>query len=278
MSGPDKTVEPVDINAPIRVRPGTTKQWETLCQKCGLWVGLSGKTNFHTLETHQDGHHCHQATVERERKAQVATAQQMPTFSTTRALSRPPTFQSVSPDLAIVMTFTTPSPPPPFFSPIPSLVLPEHMQCIPPAMLSTEALPVLQMPHSLSPAMTKAPCPDIQLKWICKCPVRTYPFQYHDTGNLTWFAMAVGPHDPDVIYPRSTSCTLSCDPYKEACTECTKIPSSLKFQSLVWNASKDPASTMPHIFQSWQQLLSKLKNKTDKCRQLWKKVCLTSML
>jgi len=270
--------EVANADTPTRIRPGTIGQLEKQCPKCGEWVGLGRNGSLHTLLIHQDGQRCFRA-AERRARAQAEQTLTLPVASASRG---PPTF---SPPLTFTHPYAT-MPESPFFpcpniattpttlplsphSP-PSLILPEQTPYV-----SSTIPGTLQTSPSPSLAMTKVPCLGVRLKWVCERPARTYPFQYHDTGNPTWFATTAGPYDPDAIYLRSISCPLSRDPFVEACSECAKIPSSAKFQSLVRGALKDPAPTTPHIFLSWEQLSCKLSDKTDECRQLRKKVCLT---
>jgi hypothetical protein len=265
-------------DTPTRIRPGTLAQWEKQCPRCGEWVGLGRNGGLHTFLTHQDGQRCFRAA---ERRAQARSEQTLE-FPIASASPEPSTL--LPPPVSTPLYVTMPGPPlgdsprgPPLSYQPASLHsnLPMTTTAPSPPPLSSAPSPILPEQASTT---TGVPCFGVRLKWVCEHPARTYPFQYHDTGNPTWFAMAPGPCDPDVIYLRSVSCTIFRDPFAEACSECIEIPSSAKFQSLTQNALKDPAPSTPHMFLSWEQLSHKAKAKADECRQLRKKVCLTSLL
>lgn len=263
-----ETPEAVDVDTQSRIRPGTVAQKEKQCPKCGKWVGVGSNGGLYTFHAHLDSQVCLRAV---ERKARAR--REAPAIPATNASFGPPILPpppvSTSPDVTMSET-----------SPLnqPSPILPEQAPCIPPTISNTAASHTLQTTPPQILTTSKVPCPGVRLKWVCKHPARTYPFQSHDAGNLTWFATAAGPHDPDYIYLRSTSCNLFCDPFQEACSECIKVPSSTQFQSLVQRALKDPAPSTPHIFLSWEQLSCKARDKAHECHQLRKKVSLTSLL
>jgi len=291
-----ETSEVANTNAQTRIRPGTVGQWEKQCPRCSEWVGLGRNGSLHTLIVHQDGQRCSR-TAERKARARKEEALAFPLASAT---SGSPTF---SPPLFSAYPDVTMSEPSPFdlsspdqpaspysnvpttfasslltFSRVPSPNLPEQASCTSPAISNTVVSNTLQIAPPQISTVSKVPCLGIRLKWERGHPARTYPFQYHDTGNPTWFATAAGPHESDYIYLRSTSCNLFRDPFLEACSECVKVPSSTKFQSLVRRASKDPAPSTPDVFLSWEQLLCKVRSRTHENRQLRKKVCSTSLL
>lgn len=177
--------------------------------------------------------------------------------------------QPVFPCPDVPMAIDPPSPLP--LASLPFLVLPEQTSRVSPTLPDTMVLDPLQVsppPPSIPtnlppitsplndippitsypnfPTVTKVPCRGVRVRWECGHPSKTYPFQYHDTDNLTWSVTTQRPFDPiDTIYLQSFSCTLFHDTSTEACFECLKVPSSDKFRSLVLRTSKDPALTTP---------------------------------
>jgi len=283
--------EVTNVDTPTRIRPGTVAQWEKQCPKCDEWVGLGKKGSLHTFLVHQDGQRCFRA-AERKTRARKEEALPFPVLSASvghPTLSPPPvstypdvTMSELDPSSSNQPTFPDPNISPTstlsLFPPstVPSPALPEQLPCISPTISDAVASNAPQITPPQIPTMYKVPCLGVRLKWVCERPARTYPFQYHDTGNLPWLATVAGPYDLDYIYLRSTSCHQFRDPFLTACSECIGVPSSTKFQSLVQRALKDPALSTSHIFLPWEQLSHKLRNKTDECRQLRKKVCLPS--
>ncbi|KAF9642030.1 hypothetical protein BDM02DRAFT_3194047 [Thelephora ganbajun] len=180
-------------------------------------------------------------------------------------------------------------------SSLPSLILPERTVYIPPTVPDTTMLNALQtLPHLLDPTAlppiillqgqafpvtspagfltaAKIPCYGAQVKWELGHSSKTYPFQCHNTDYPNWSVSTHHPPDIDVIHLQSFSCALFHDPSTEACFECLKLPSSDKFRSLVLKASNNPALTMPWDYLSWEQVLQRLKDKTDECRRYRKK-------
>lgn len=151
-------------------------------------------------------------------------------------------------------------------------------QSILPATFSSNVLPQRQSlsPSNsvMPPALMKIPCHGAPVKWDYGCPATTYPFHRHVADHLSWSVTTQRPPQPDTIFLRSFSCLCFRDPCTEACFECLKIPSSKEFRSLALIASKDPTPTTPWPYLSRDQLLEKLRSRTDECRQLRKGVCL----
>ena len=290
------------INSPTRIRPGTETRLEKLCPKCGRWIGLGLKGHLHPFSIHLDGERCRRKAVE----LQMEEAHRLPVASTSfipgpepppmlvaplisshpRILVSNPPFdfhpygpsessytQPIFPCSDVPTTNTSPS-----LSPLmllPPVVFPEQMPSISPDLPPP---PQEQAFCPTFPTMAKVPCCGVWFKWECNHLSKTYPFQYHDTDNPTWSAMTRRPPDPDVIYLQSFSCTLFHDASTEACFECLKVPSSDKFQSLVLKASRDPAPTVPWGYLSWDQVVKRLRDRTEECWQYHKKVSFISSL
>jgi hypothetical protein len=212
-------------------------------------------------------------------------------FSMSRSSLSPPIFPHL--DVPMVDASSSSLPLPPLIFPertsytlpaIPDTMGPNALQVSPsPPGITTSLPPIAPLLEQVPPitsyprflTTTKVPCHGVRLKWEHGHSSRTYPFQYHDTDNLTWSVTTQRPPDIDVIYLQSFSCTLFHDAGMEACFECLKVPSSDKFQSLVLKASKDPAPTLPWGYLSWEQISKRLRDRTDECRRYRKKVSST---
>jgi len=275
---------------------------EKLCPNCGEWVGLGGRGGTYSFDLHQEGRQCHRAGELKmlSRAEETHPRRFIPepvSGHYPHRISESSPVQAISPYPNIPMATTSPT-----FSPLVSLpplilpetprpppVTPETMELIPPfapllPCIPTSLPPIAQLLEQAPlitsntgfPTATTVPCRGVRLKWEYGPSSKTYPFQYHDTDNLPWSVTTRRPPDPDVIHIQAFSCTLWHNASTEACSECLKVPSSDKFQSLVFKASTDPAPTMPWGYLSWKQLLKRLKEKTDECQQYYKKVSSTS--
>lgn len=282
------------VESPTRRKPGTDSRWEKLCPRCDEWVGIGSKQYIYPFLVHHDGEQCRKITQVKAR-AWVEEVLKLLFVPVTES-----SFDETSPQPYLDPPTAVPSPRLSPLSGLPSLVLPEGSLCVPPTAPDTMSLGTPQAPTSpLNPATfplgtlpqehtppttssnvfvtsAKIPCYGAQVNWECGHASKTYPFQYHDMGYTTWSVSTQCPPDIDVLYLRFFSCTLFHDPSMEACFECLKLPSSSKFQSLVSKASKDPAPTVPWNYLSWDQLLQKLKDRTNECRQYRKKVSFVS--
>jgi len=248
-----------------------------------LWrMGGTGRAGgTYSFDLHQEGWRCHHAAELKVLAQAGETRPHLPIPDT--ALDHWPhhpselsPIQGPSPYLDVPMATASPA-----FSPLASLpplvlpgtprtpsTIPETMGLIPPlapplSIIPTSLPPIAPLLEQASPianypevsTVTKVPCHGVRLKWKYGHPSNTYPFQCHDTDNLKWSVTTGRPPDPDVICIQSFYCILWHNDSAEACSECLKVPSSNKFQSLVLKASKDPAPTVPWGYLSCEQLL-----------------------
>lgn len=267
------------MDTPTRRKPGTCLRWEKMCPTCGEWVGIGLKQNLYPFFVHLDGERCHQiAKVKARGRVGEAPSLSIIPMSDSSFKTSPQMFVPY-PDVPTAVASPSPLAP----SSMPSLIFPEEsfrvLTAVPADPTAMDTPPALTSLPKTTALPTTAPqgealpmCHGARVKWEHGHSSKTYPFQYHDTGYPTWSVSTQRPPDVDIIYLQSFSCTLLHDPSAEACSECLKLPSSNKFQSLVLKASRDPAPTVPWNYLSWEQIWQRLKDRTNECRRYRKKV------
>jgi len=293
----------VDMDTPTRIRPGSYAHLEKLCPRCRRWIGIGAKGSLYPFVRHLDGERCHHATEPEAQQDEsfeipVAGTSFVPELVPSHAIPPISSYPHVPlPGSTSEFLQTQPTFPYPDFSPVANsssflsltplspLSLPGHTSCISRTTPDTMGLNTLEVPptpfqvlphHPGLLTTTKIPCRGVPVNWECGHPLKTYPFQYHDTDNPTWSVMTPHPPNPNIIYLQSFFCALFHDSSAEACLECLKVPSSDKFRSMVLKASEDPAPTIPYIYLSWEQISKRLKDKTNECRRYYKRVSFIS--